>query len=381
MLVRSHNKNNLIIFWDEFKSVPPLAIFYIITIVTLASLSLLLVVVAVGAPTAAAAKTSSSKNLDISSSDEIHNMAITHGANSGGRGHQDSDIATESGDIVTQSSENAVTQSGNDSHISQRTVNTLPLPSGVGATIPGIKDTTLLNTLLSSSSSITNANSAAAGSSSPLGNTKCIISVLKGGASNVTIKENLIIGTDCDDTIRGDGGNNIIFTLAGNDEANGGNGNDIIYAGSGEDRLYGAKGNDVLVGGLGTNLLDGGPGDDMILGGPGNDLLIGGPGDDVITAGAGTSIMYGGPNADKFDCGSSIASSSSAIVMDYNPNEGDTITGKCKLVNTVGDAQNANNNNSNNIPNINLPDTGDITEDNSNVLSSGAAAVLGSGGG
>ena len=93
--------------------------------------------------------------------------------------------------------------------------------------------------------------------------------------------------------------------------------------------------------------------------------MIGGPGNDVITAGAGTSIMYGGPNADKFDCGSSIASSS-AIVMDYNPNEGDTISGSCKLVNTVRDA-----NNNNNIPNINLPDTGDTTEDNSNILSSG----------
>jgi Ca2+-binding RTX toxin-like protein len=242
------------------------------------------------------------------------------------------------------------------------------LPSGVaggGAVIPGFKDTTLLNTLLSS---ITNVNSAVG--SSPLGNTKCIISVLKGGASNVTIEGNLIIGTDCDDMIRGDNGNDIIFTLAGNDEAYGGNGNDIIYAGSGEDRLYGAKGNDVLVGGLGTDLLDGGPGDDIILGGPGNDLLIGGPGNDVISAGAGASIMYGGPNADKFDCGT-IARS--AVVMDYNPNEGDTITGKCKLVNTIGNAQDNN-------TNINLPDTGDTTEDNSNVLSSGAA-VLGGGGG
>jgi Ca2+-binding RTX toxin-like protein len=332
----------------------PLAIFYIITITLVTLLSLL----AVGAPTAAKA----------SSSDEIHNVAIVQGGNLGARGHQDSDIATESG--------GAVTQSGNDSHFSQMTVNTLPLPSGVagagGAAIPGTKDTTLLNTLLSDVNY-------AAGSSA--GNTKCIVSVLKGGASNVTIKENLIIGTDCDDMILGDGGNNIIFTLAGNDEANGGNGNDIIYAGSGEDRLYGAKGNDVLVGGFGTNLLDGGPGDDMILGGPGNDLLIGGPGDDVITAGAGTSIMYGGSNADKFDCGSSISSSSAAIVMDYNPNEGDTITGKCKLVNTVGNTQNADNNNNNNIPNINLPDTGDTTEDNSNVLSSGAAVLGGGGGG
>jgi hypothetical protein len=124
----------------NLRASPPLATFYIITIITLASSLLLVVVVAVGAPTAAAAKSVSSKNLDISSpSDEIHNMAITHGANSGGRGHQDSDIATESGGAVTQSSENAVTQSGNDSHISQWTVNTLPLTSGVaggvGATL------------------------------------------------------------------------------------------------------------------------------------------------------------------------------------------------------------------------------------------------------
>lgn len=57
---------------------------------------------------------------------------------------------------------------------------------------------------------------------------------------------------------------------------------------------------------------------------------------------------------------------------------GDTITGKCKLVNTVGNAQH---NNNTNIPNINLPDTGDTTEDNSNALSSGAAVLGGGGGG
>jgi Ca2+-binding RTX toxin-like protein len=336
---------------------PALAIFYIITItlVSLLSLSLLLVV---GSSTSAAAAAKAS------SSDEIHNMSILQGGNSDGRRHQDSGIAIESSGAVTQSSENAVSQSGNDSHISQRTVNTLPLPSGVaggGTIIPGIKDTTILNTLLS------NVNSAAVSSS--LGNTKCIISVLKGGTSNVTIKGNLIIGTDCDDMILGDGGNNIIFTLAGNDEAYGGNGNDIIYAGSGQDRLYGEKGNDMLVAGPGTDLLDGGPGDDVIVGGgPGNELLIGGSGNDVIIAGSGVSIMYGGHDADKFDCGT--IASSSAIVMDYNQAEGDTISGKCKLVHTVENA----NNTPNSVPNINLPDTGDTT-DNPNVPSS--AALLG----
>ncbi len=63
--------------------------------------------------------------------DEIHDEAISRGAHLGERKHQDLGIDTESGGIVTQSSENAVSQSGNDSHISQRVFNTLPLPSGV----------------------------------------------------------------------------------------------------------------------------------------------------------------------------------------------------------------------------------------------------------
>jgi Ca2+-binding RTX toxin-like protein len=336
VLIRLFNKNYRIIFWLSSKISPPLARFYINTI-SLASL-LLLLLLTVGAPAAPAA----AKIVSSSASDEIHNIAILHEGNSGGRegGYQNSNIATESGEAVTQSSESAVTQSGNE-----RTVNTLPLPSGVGpqTEILGIKDNTTLLNILLSNSIMNAANSSAAGSSPSSGNTKCLISVLRGGTSNITINGNLIIGTDCDDIISGENEDEIIFTLAGNDEANGGNGNDIIYAGSGEDRLYGERGNDMLVAGLGADLLDGGPGDDIIVGGHGNDLLIGGTGNDVIMAGSGTSIMYGGHNADKFDCGSvsGTIASSAAIVMDYNPSEGDTITGKCKLVNTNTDNSNS----------------------------------------
>ena len=87
--------------------------------------------------------------------------------------------------------------------------------------------------------------------------------------------------------------------------------------------------------GGGSNLADGGPGDDVLLGSGGNDLLIGGSGDDKIFAGPGNSVMDGGPGADHFDCGSVTTTiGPKAAVLDYNPSQGDTISGNCKVVNT-----------------------------------------------
>ena len=40
--------------------------------------------------------------------------------------------------------------------------------------------------------------------------------------------------------------------------------------------------------------------------------------------------MDGGPGGNGFDCGSS------SVVLDYNPDNGDTVAGKCKIVNNVG---------------------------------------------
>jgi hypothetical protein len=40
--------------------------------------------------------------------------------------------------------------------------------------------------------------------------------------------------------------------------------------------------------------------------------------------------MDGGPGSNGFDCGSS------SIILDYNPDNGDTIAGKCKIINNVG---------------------------------------------
>ena len=56
-----------------------------------------------------------------------------------------------------------------------------------------------------------------------------------------------------------------------------------------------------------------------------------------LFGGAGSTVMYGGPGANHFDCSVSALGIAKSVVMDYNPGYGDTISGPCKLVNTIGD--------------------------------------------
>jgi hypothetical protein len=46
--------------------------------------------------------------------------------------------------------------------------------------------------------------------------------------------------------------------------------------------------------------------------------------------------MEGGSGANHFDCPASIVGLARSIVLDYNPANGDTISGHCTLVNNVG---------------------------------------------
>jgi Ca2+-binding RTX toxin-like protein len=161
---------------------------------------------------------------------------------------------------------------------------------------------------------------------------KCIAEGLTGG-DGIKERGRLIIGTNCDDKIKGNNKDEIIYTLAGTDKVFAKGGNDIIYGGPGTDRLYGEKGDDIINAGAGGNLLDGGPGNDVVAGGIGNDLLVGGSGDDQLLAGLGSSIMEGGTGSNSFDCG---LLPGKAIVLDYNPDNGDTIAGQCKIVNNIG---------------------------------------------
>ena len=55
---------------------------------------------------------------------------------------------------------------------------------------------------------------------------------------------------------------------------------------------YGTDGNDTLNGDSGDDILDGREGNDVINGGGGNDLFVAGEGDDIIDGGAGTDLIY-----------------------------------------------------------------------------------------
>jgi len=163
-----------------------------------------------------------------------------------------------------------------------------------------------------------------------LSDSGCLNDGLTGGPSEIKRKGHLIIGTPCSDKIKGDGDDEIIYTLGGIDRVFAGMGNDIIYGGLGDNRLYGERDDDIIMPGGGANLVDGGPGNDILFGALGNNLLVGGDGNDQLIAGIGTTIMDGGPGSNDFNCGGS------SIVLDYNPDNGDTVAGKCKIVNNVG---------------------------------------------
>jgi Ca2+-binding RTX toxin-like protein len=132
------------------------------------------------------------------------------------------------------------------------------------------------------------------------------------------------------------GTNNTDIIMAGiSEQVFGLKGSDMIY-GAADDQLYGSKGNDIILSGAGNSLADGGPGDDVLTGGIGHSLLIGGPGNDKLFAGPGDTVMEGGSGANHFDCPLSVAGLARSIVLDYNPSNGDTISGQCTLVNNVG---------------------------------------------
>ncbi|MEP3890036.1 MAG: M10 family metallopeptidase C-terminal domain-containing protein [Hellea sp.] len=85
-----------------------------------------------------------------------------------------------------------------------------------------------------------------------------------------------VFGSDFDDNITADGGNN---------------------------RIYGEDGNDTIFGEGGNDRLLGGDGDDSISGGSGVDVIFGQNGDDTLTGNDGNDFFYGGAGADSFDGG------------------------------------------------------------------------------
>jgi len=103
-------------------------------------------------------------------------------------------------------------------------------------------------------------------------------------------KDNILIGSDYGDTIRGFDGNDVLIGK-GNDKDGG---IDLLIGGSGDDILIGDSGtvSDPTAENLsdGTDHLFGGTGDDQLYGGGGDDELQGGDGHDILDGGSGFDI-------------------------------------------------------------------------------------------
>jgi Ca2+-binding RTX toxin-like protein len=117
-----------------------------------------------------------------------------------------------------------------------------------------------------------------------------------------------IIGTPCADTIRaprnittvrGEGGDDVLFGQRGNDSLFGGDGADRLYGGIGDDRLRGGIGDDLLSGGFGADSLDGEAGDDLARGDATVDR-IGDSGGGTDTLSFATGATPGFPNQGAF---------------------------------------------------------------------------------
>jgi Ca2+-binding RTX toxin-like protein len=172
------------------------------------------------------------------------------------------------------------------------------------------------------------------------------------------------------------GTNNTDFIMAGiSEQIFALKGDDIIFSAA-DDQLYGDGGNDIILAGAGNSLADGGPGDDVLTGGIGHSLLVGGPGNDKLFAGPGDTVISGGSGANHFDCPASISGLARSIVLDYNPANGDTISGQCTLVNNVGPSGGSGGRTASQIT---LPDTGETSSDSS-LGTQGVIASRGAGG-
>jgi RTX calcium-binding nonapeptide repeat (4 copies) len=157
--------------------------------------------------------------------------------------------------------------------------------------------------------------------------------------SGSDIPKNLIIGPSCVSgcpVIIGTNRDDIVYGVPVTDVTIYGlKGDDYIIGGPGNTKLYGGDGNDNINAGFGNAQMFGGEGDDVLIGGTGNNVIVGGGGNDQLYAGTGTDTLIGGTGADFFNCGSQTGtggSPSSAVILDFNPTEGDTKSTNCKYV-------------------------------------------------
>lgn len=120
------------------------------------------------------------------------------------------------------------------------------------------------------------------------------------GVFSAEVKGSHIKGTEYQDIINGNIGNDQLYGEAGNDSLTGGAGDDEIDGGAGDDKIVGGAGDDKIVGGEGNDEIDGGPGNDSLHGGPHSDIIRGGEGNDIIDGDWGDDKLFGDAGNDFF---------------------------------------------------------------------------------
>ncbi|MDO6482017.1 calcium-binding protein, partial [Shimia thalassica] len=139
--------------------------------------------------------------------------------------------------------------------------------------------------------------------------------------------DSLLGGDGADTLIGSDGGD---FLIGGDTTADlrdviyGGDGDDSIDGGYGNDQLRGDAGNDTIAGGFGADTVIGGTGNDILTGSALGDLLFGGDGDDFVNGGWGFDLVNGGAGADRF-FHIGIADHGSDWIQDYDASVGDVL--------------------------------------------------------
>lgn len=111
-------------------------------------------------------------------------------------------------------------------------------------------------------------------------------------------------GTQLDDQLALEDGDQFVQLFEGNDTVNAGQGADTIMAGSGDDHVIGGAGNDLIEGETGNDFLSGWGGNDTIRGGEGNDVIAGYQGSDTLEGGSENDTIRGDDGDDFLQGGS-----------------------------------------------------------------------------
>lgn len=127
--------------------------------------------------------------------------------------------------------------------------------------------------------------------------------VLHGQAGNDELRakdgRDLLYGHAGDDVLRGGRGDDVLYGNSGNDQVSGQAGDDLLFGGAGNDTLHGNGGADILRGNTGDDLMHGDGGRDKLLGGDGADSMFGGRGNDVLLGGNGDDVLDGNEGNDR----------------------------------------------------------------------------------